>query len=80
MSCTIYINYDKTLSKITNKNKEECIVNTGLTFIMFLHFIFSSYPEIQNKFPAGTLAFKLNDKRPNEHDILEDGDVVSFYI
>lgn len=79
-SCKIIVRYDKTLSKITHKKVEKCVVNDGLIFIMFLSFIFSSYPEIENQFPAGALAFTLNGEKPTEFITLCNNDIVSFFV
>ena len=74
----IKIFYDEALKKITNKDFEEAMVSENLNFAMFLNFIFTSYPEIQEKFPPGKLGFLLNGKKPNEYDILNDGDELKF--
>lgn len=70
----IKIFYDKNLKEITGKNSEISMVSEGLSFANFLYFIFSSYPEIQRKFPPGKLGFLLNGKKPLDNDILKHGD------
>ena len=62
------------MKKITKKDFDEPVVSEGLSFPNFLYFLFSSYPEIQKKFPPGKLGFLLNGKKPAENDILKDGD------
>jgi len=74
----IRIFYDENLKKITGKDSEESTVSEGLNFAGLLYFIFSSYPEIQKRFPPGKLGFLLNEKKPNEYDILKDGDELRF--
>lgn len=76
--CTITIQYDKELTKITGRKTEESVVSEGLPFIMFLDFLFKTYPEIEQKFPPGSLAFLLNGVAPSENIILSDGDKISF--
>ncbi|OGZ63847.1 MAG: hypothetical protein A3A98_00985 [Candidatus Staskawiczbacteria bacterium RIFCSPLOWO2_01_FULL_40_39] len=74
----VRICYDKELKMITKKDFENAIVSEGINFVTFLHFIFSSYPDITKKFPPGTLGFKLNGKAPGGYDILQDGDILEL--
>ena len=74
----IKIFYDENLKGITGKSSEVSIVSEGLSFVNFLYFIFSSYPEIQRRFPPGKLGFLLNGKKPNEYDVLNGGDELRF--
>lgn len=74
----IMVFYNERVKEITDKDFEEVIVSDNLTFTGFLHFIFSSYPDIFKAFPPGTLAFSLNDIRPGENDLLQDGDIVKI--
>ncbi|KPJ55675.1 hypothetical protein AMJ49_06630, partial [Parcubacteria bacterium DG_74_2] len=53
----IKVYYDKNLREITGKDFEEMMVSKGLSFAQSLYFLFSSYPEIQQKFPPGKLGF-----------------------
>lgn len=70
----VKIFYDENLKEITGKDFEERVISENLDFATFLSFIFSSYPEIPKKFIPGTLAFALNGRKPQEDDILKDGD------
>lgn len=70
----VKIFYDESLRKITGKSFEEAVVSENLNFVLFLNFIFSSYPEIPKKFMPGILGFLLNGRAPKENDILQDGD------
>lgn len=54
------------------------MVNDGISFIQFLFFLFSSYPEIQTTYPPGTLGFLLNGKPPRDGATLHDGDNLVF--
>lgn len=76
----VRIIYDKTLSKITGVNEEETIVSEGLIFILFLKFIFDSYPEITRKYPPGSLGLLLNGHAPTDYDVLKDKDEVSLMV
>ena len=79
-SCKIIIRYDKALFKITHKKFEECVISEGLIFVMFLSFVFSSYPEMEKQFPAGKLAFTLNGQKPMEFNTLHNNDTISFFV
>lgn len=70
----VKIFYDENLKEITGKDSEEAVVSKNLKFIMFLNFIFSSYPKIPKRFIPGTLGLLLNGLPPRENDILKDGD------
>lgn len=72
----IKISYDEELKKITEKDSEEVVVSEGLRFVQFLGFIFTSYPKIQKNYPPGKLGLLLNNRRPQDFDVLEDGDEV----
>lgn len=76
-SIEIKIVYDKSLEKITRTSEEPAIINEGMTFIMMLHFIFSSHPQIPKKYPPGTIALSVNGLPVvDENYILLDGDVI----
>lgn len=76
----INIRYCRALREITGTDSEPAIVNRGMPFVLFLSTIFSSYPEIEKQFPAGTLGFAVNGKPPPDFTIMEDGDVVEFTV
>lgn len=73
-SIKVKIFYNGGLEKITGKDFEEAVISENLDFRMFLHFIFSSYPEIPENFAPGTIGFLLNKIPPKENDILKNGD------
>lgn len=75
-SCKITILYDKKLSQITGCRSEEPIVSEGLLFIMFLDFLFKTYPEIERKYPPGSLALMLNGVAPKDNAVLSNGDKI----
>jgi len=74
----VRIFYDEELKRITGKDSEEAVVSEGLRFVQFLGFVFTSYPEIQKNYPPGKLSLLLNDRRPQDSDILQDGDEVTL--
>lgn len=75
-SIKVKVFYNGELKKITGKDFEEVVVSAGLDFVMFLHFIFSSYPEIEKRYPPGKLGLLLNHKPPKDFDILQDEDKI----
>ncbi len=74
----VKIFYDEGVKRITGKDFEEAIVSEGINFATQLYFIFSSHPKIQKEFPPGQLGFLLNNKKPEAHDILKNGDEIKF--
>lgn len=75
---TVTLLYDKKIRRITGKRSEPAVVNEGMPFILMLSFIFKSYPEIEKRYPPGTLGLKVNGKPPQDFDILSDGDKVEL--
>jgi len=74
--CKITVQYDRELSQITGCRSEEPIVSEGLLFIMFLDFLFKTYPEIEQKYPPGSLALMLNGEAPKDNAILSNSDKI----
>ena len=74
----IQIIYDEKLQELTGVASEEATVSEGLNFLMMFKFIFDSYPEIFKLYPPGSISLWLNDKRPTEFDILNDGDKIKL--
>ena len=75
----ITVRYDEILQEITGVAEEPVVMGGGTTFPFILHSIFSSYPEIMERYPPGTIGIFLNDAPPEASTILLDGDVVSFF-
>ena len=74
----IQIIYDEKLQELTGVASEDAMVSEGLNFLMMLKFIFDSYPEVFKLYPPGSISLWLNDKRPTEFDILNDGDKIKL--
>lgn len=72
--------YDKMLQAITGRAFEPVIVSEGITFVEYLYFIFSSYPEIEERYPPGFVGFLINGKRPTDFTILKEGDIIYFNV
>lgn len=76
----VQIVYDEELQKITGVEREEALVSEGIKFVMFLKFIFDSYPEIPKLYPPGSIGLSLNDKPPTEFGILNRGDKIKLSV
>lgn len=79
-SINIFVKFDPVMEAITGRTEMKIIMSENSPFIFLLHSIFTSYPEIQRRYPPGKLAMALNGHRPTEYELLQDGDRVSFYI
>lgn len=79
-SIHITVEVDQMLSLITHQSSFLSTVSRGMPFIQFLFTVFKSYPEIEKKYPPGTLAMTLNGHPPIEFEILKDGDTVKLWI
>ncbi len=76
----ITITYDKTLQLITDRESEECIISNRVPFFFILTSVLESYPEMQKRFPPGSLGFAINGKPPEVNTLLKDGDIIHFSI
>lgn len=76
----VQIVYDGELQKITGVEHEEALVSEGINFVMFLKFIFDSYPDIPKLYPPGSIGLKLNGKPPTEFEILNGGDKIELSV
>lgn len=55
------------------------VLSPNLTIEMLLYFLFESYPELQKRYPPGTLGFTINRVRPTERQALMNNDKIDFY-
>ncbi len=76
----IFVKFDSVMEAITGQTEMKIIMSHDAPFIFLLHSIFTSYPEIQRRYPPGKLAMTLNGQPPGEFELLKDGDRVSFFI
>lgn len=76
----VQIIYDEELQKITGVEREEALVSEGIMFVMFLKFIFDSYPKIPKRYPPGSISLSLNGKPPTEFEILNGGDKIKLSV
>jgi len=72
--------YDQTLQTITGCAFEPVIVSEGITFFEYLYLIFSSYPEIEKRYPPGILGFTINGTRPKDFITLKEEDSIYFTV
>ena len=76
----VTVRYHGPLQEITGNFQNDILISGQLPFVQFLHFVFSNYPEIEQKYPPGVLGFKVNNQLPKEHSKLRDGDLVEFIV
>ncbi len=76
----IIIQYDKTLQEITGTAEDPARLSSNSIFAWLLECILIEYPEIEEKYPPGTLYFHVNGYAPKPHSPLFDGDEVYFGV
>lgn len=76
----VLITFDPVLESIIGQTEMKVVMNEGAPFVFLLHSVFTSYPELPRRYPPGTLAMSLNNRRPTEFDPLHEGDQVTFSI
>ncbi len=72
----IHVVYKGLIVDVTGKTTDDIVVSEGFVFIELLQQIFISYPEIEKRFPPGSLGLLINGKPPAVQDILHEGDEV----
>ena len=77
---SVTITYSLALQEITGKAMESLIVAEGTPFMHFLLDIFEAYPEIQNRYPPGTVSMLINDQPPTEEYLMKNGDTLTLQI
>lgn len=72
--------YKNNIPKITKVKSEEIIISEGSNFIYHLQNIFIAHPKIQQTYPPGKLALRINkNQMPAENYYLRDGDTIEIY-
>lgn len=79
-SINVFVKFDLVMEAIIGQTEMKIVMSENTPFVFLLHSIFTSYPEIQRRYPPGRLAMALNGRRPTEYDLLQDGDKVTFSI
>ena len=77
-SLSLTVIYEGVVADVAGVTKEPVIVSEGFVFVELLREIFFAHPEIEMRFPAGSLGLLLNGKPPLVEDILHDGDVITL--
>ncbi len=77
---SVTVTYSLALQEITGKAMESMAVAAGTSFMYFLLDIFESYPEIQNRYPPGTVGMLVNDEPPTEDYVMRSGDTLTLQI
>ena len=52
----------------------------GGVFVYLLQNVFMAYPEMEQRYPPGTIGFTINGIPPKPHSPLFDGDTVFFSV
>jgi len=74
------LRYDKTLQRITGRAEEPMFMGEGGVFVYLLQNVFMAYPEMERRYPPGTIGFTINGTPPKPHSPLFDGDTVFFSV
>lgn len=74
----VIVRYDSELQNITGSGAQQMIISEGAPFLYLLMNVFSAYPEIEEKYPPGTLGITINGIPPRDHAVLLDGDTIDF--
>ncbi|MFY9492973.1 MAG: hypothetical protein WAP55_00590 [Minisyncoccia bacterium] len=77
---SVFIEFDPVMEAITGQTKIKIMMSENAPFVFLLHSIFTSYPEIQKRYPPGRLAMALNGHPPTEYELLREGDKITFSI
>ncbi len=77
---SISVEFDKELQKITKTKGHPVVMSQGSTFAYLLQNIFIEYPQIEKKYPPGTLGFVTNGFPPKIYSPLLEGDIISFSV
>jgi hypothetical protein len=72
----VFVKFSPVMEAITGQEEMELVLSDGAPFLFLLHCIFTSFPELERRYPPGKLAISLNNHRPSEQDVLHDGDLV----
>jgi len=79
-SISVIVQYDKELEKITGTKEGTVMMSEGSTLMYLLQNIFIAQPDIEEKYPPGTLGFSINGIPPTTNSLLMDGDTVAFSV
>jgi len=77
-SLSLTVIYEGSVVDVIGTTKEPIVVSEGFVFVELLREIFFAHPEIEQRFPAGSLGLLLNGKPPLVEDVLHDGDVITL--
>jgi len=77
-SLSLTVIYQGAVADVAGAIKEPVVVSDGFVFVELLREIFFAHPEIEQRFPAGSLGLLLNGKPPLVEDVLHEGDVITL--
>ncbi len=76
----VTVTYSLALQEITGKAMESIMVAEGMPFMHFLLDIFEAYPEIEKRYPPGTVGMLVNDEPPTEDYLMKNGDTLTLRV
>lgn len=77
ISVTLHLSPE--LADITGFEHGEICASEDASFFFFLRCLFMDYPEIEQRYPPGVLAFDINGAIPKTDTVLKEGDRLSFW-
>ncbi len=77
-SVTVILEFAPSLQSIIGVTRASVEVTEGTPFIMLLHAVLDSYPDLILKFGIKALGFEVNGRVPNPQSLLGEHDVISI--
>ncbi|MGB3974992.1 MAG: hypothetical protein WBM02_07525 [bacterium] len=77
-SVTVILEFAPSLQSIIGVTRTSVEVTEGTPFIMLLHAVLDSYPDLIQKFGIKALGFEVNGRVPNPQSLLGAHDVISI--
>lgn len=74
------VRYDDALQEITRVAEEPMWMGEGGTFVYLLQNVFMAHPDIEKRYPPGSLRLMINGTFPKTYSPLFDSDIVTFDV
>jgi hypothetical protein len=79
-SVTVFLEFDPRLQPLTGISRTPIEITEGTPFIMLLHAVLDSYPDLARNYAFNMLGFEVNGKIPKPFVLLDAHDVVSVCL
>ncbi len=79
-SVTVFLEFDPRLQPITGVTQTSIEMTEGTPFVMLLHAVLDSYPDLARNYAYNLVGFEINGKTPNPYALLDAHDVVSVSL